>query len=102
MALPRAAATTSGAGSPPRTCPDPHKRQNWAGSPTAQQLATPPMISPSAPHPICRPRARRGRPRALLIYFRTRPDGPSLSLQLYTTRTRIPPIEKLSIVYYIV
>ena len=83
MALPRAAATTSGAGSPPRTCPDPHKRQNWAGSPTAQQLATPPMISPSAPHPICRPRARRGRPRALLIYFRTRPDGPSLRTLIF-------------------
>ena len=50
--LPRAAAATSGAGSPPRTCAGPNKRQHWAGSPTAQQLASPEMISPSAPHQI--------------------------------------------------
>ena len=47
--LPRAAATTSGAGSPHRTCAGPNKRWHWAGSPTAQQLATSATISPSAP-----------------------------------------------------
>ena len=62
MALPRAAATTSGAGSPPRTCPDPHKRQNWAGSPTAQQLATPPDDQPQRAPPNLPPaRAAAGR-----------------------------------------
>ena len=39
--LPRAVGTTSGAGSLNRTCAGPNKHQHWAGSPTAQQLATP-------------------------------------------------------------